>query len=211
MSVGNRSGGAVVECASEPITDPQQLRQLDEQRRLARFQFANRYSSEPSDPLSNYRITFGKTQSPLIKLRLDTLFMSARRALQDGIYGDETGYIYVFHDLGDPVNILKIGRTRRDARRRVSEWNRILAEAVDGPVARNVVLLYAYPTVANQFAERIIFEALRCERITNRLNLVTGDELSEFFRIDNFLALKIFIRQTLLFIDQFIKINRQPR
>lgn len=195
------SGGS---CISRPVTDRDRLQLIAEARATPEFRFAGRRRNAPRDPLLNYEIAFALTPNPLVRMRLENLFSRAGAAIREGAYRDYSGYIYVFHDLADPIDVIKIGRTERDPRKRVAEWNRELAEQQSGGREQNVVLLFAYPTVANEFAERVVHETLRCEHVGDRLNINSGDELSEFFRVRNFRALKIFLRQTLAYVDRFV-------
>lgn len=190
-------------CVSEAVTDRERLRLIAELRGTPEFRFSGAFRRSAMSPAANYEVAFGRTPNPLVRERLDRLFQSARAAVASGLYGDRRGYIYVFHDLADASDVVKIGRTERDPRKRVAEWNRELATE-NGGRQQNVVMLFAYPTVANAFAERVVHEALRCEHIGNRLSVASGNELSEFFRIGNFRALKLFLRQTLAHVDRFI-------
>jgi hypothetical protein len=191
-------------CTSAPVTDTQRLTAIARERAKRQYRFVGpRTTIGLQHPLANYEIAFARTPNPLVRERVTRLFAGARQSIAAGFYGDTRGFIYVFHDLGDADNIVKIGCTERKPHKRVAEWNRELAQSTDSTL-QNVVLLFAYPTFANTFAEEIIFETLRCERIGNRLNPITGAELKEFFTINNFLALKVFLRQTIAYIDNFV-------
>ena len=188
-------------CASQPVRDPQRLLQIEARRAMPDERFSGLRSGERLlNPTAQYEVSFGLTPDPLVRERVDKLFEGARLAIAEGRYNDTPGYIYVFHDNGDDDDVLKIGRTERRPNQRVAEWNRTLS-TTDDAGERNVVMLFAYPTMANVFAERIVQETLRCEHLRGRLSVATGEELTEFFRIKNFLALKVFLRQTLAYID----------
>jgi len=191
-------------CVSVPVIDAQRLELIARERAKRQYQFVGpRTILGLRHPLANYEIAFARTPNPLVRERVARLFTSANQGIAEGFYGDTRGFIYVFRDLGDPDNIFKIGCTERKPHKRVAEWNRQLAQDVDSTL-QNVVLLFAYAAFANSFTERVIQETLRCERIGNRLNPITGEELTEFFTIDNFLALKVFLRQTIAYIDDFV-------
>lgn len=190
-------------CSNRPVTNRVRLDAIRVLRQTPEFNFSGRGARRaPQNPMLNYEVAFLRIPNPLVELRVNNYLQGAKAAIKAGLYGDYRGYIYVFHDLADPDNVVKIGRTERDPRKRIAEWNRELAETSGHE--QNIVMLFAYPTVANVLAERIVHETLRCEHIGDRLSINSGDELSEFFRISNFRALKIFLRQTLAFVDQLV-------
>jgi hypothetical protein len=198
-------------CVSEEVTDPERLRLIEQLRRAPEFRFSGVFRRAVQSPAVNYEVAFARKMHPLVRVRLDRLLERARANIAAGRYGDRRGYIYVFHDLADGNNVVKIGRTVREPHKRVAEWNRELVTESGERRQRNVVLLFAYPTLANEFAERVVHEALRCEHIGNRLSVASGNELSEFFRIANFRALKLFLRQTLAYVDRFVFGARRRR
>lgn len=143
-----------------------------------------------------------RIKAMLDKERLDILSGNAQVSKYD-----RSGFIYVFHFLSDPITILKIGKTIRTPEERRAEWERELAPEE----GQSVVLLFAYRTIANSFAESIIHTLLTCQHSTGRINPLTNDRLEEFFEIRNVMALKVFIRQTLLYIDRFSRYWRGQR
>ena len=208
-------------CQSRPLRDPRTIAAVRAHRRTNAFSFVRTPTTAPYNPLPPvdvFAVAFGLAPDPRVAERVETLFTAeATRILQsvpaaeatsdDQLLDDERGFIYVFHDAADPPNVLKIGRTHRDPRKRVAEWERELAP--EG--GKSLRLLAAYPTVANEFSEHVVQEMLRCQRITNRLNPVSNLELDEFFIVENLLALKLFIRGSLLFIDRFYMYWRARR
>lgn len=192
------------QCRSDPVRDPERQNQIRAQRTRRVYRFTAGRQVAVHNPLLSYEVAFMRAPDPLVRERVEALLQAAASAVVRGEYSDRPGYIYVFHDLADADNLVKIGRTRRTPTQRVAEWNRALATPGDSGRARNVVLLFAYKTLANEFAERIVKETLRCQHIPNRLALTSGDELTEFYRIDAILPLKIFLRQTLAYIDALI-------
>lgn len=198
-------------CVSEEVTDPERLEMIAQLRRTPEFRFSGGFRRVVQSPMVNYEVAFAHKMHPLVRLRLENLLRRARGNIAAGRYGDRRGYIYVFHDLADHSSVVKIGRTVRSPQKRVAEWNRELATEGSARHERNVVLLFAYPTLANEFAERVVHEALRCEHIGNRLSVASGNELSEFFRIANFRALKLFLRQTLAYVDRLVAVSARRR
>lgn len=208
-------------CRILPITDPQKLAAINAHRNTPAFSFVQQLSSrsvEPLPPIDNYAIVFKLAPDPRINQRIQNLFtQESERIMASALpnevvdreqpYGDADGYIYIFHDLADPANVLKIGRTVRRPQQRIAEWERELAP----DEGKSVYLLAAYPTIANEFAETVLHEVLRCQRIANRINPVTNNELEEFFTIGNLLAAKLLVRQSLRFIDRFIAFWRSRR
>lgn len=158
-----------------------------------------------SDPAVVFQVAFNKQADARIVARVRQKFAAKKRELEGGGSGaeqesrDAPGYIYCFHDIGDQPNVLKIGRTSRTPEERLAEWERELAPES----GQSLIMLFAYHTDCNEFAEDIIHDLLSCRQIHNRINPNTGGELVEFFTIDNALALSIFIRETLRFINQF--------
>ncbi len=170
----------------------------------------------PAHPTLLYAVCFGAQLDPIIAKRLSNVFaeqferMIALPALDESpaqarMRIDAPGYIYCFHDIGDPPNVLKIGRTSRTPEQRLREWERELAPEP----GKSLHLLFAYPTKHNQFAERVVHETLRCENVVNRLNPLTGDELEEFYTIENVMALSIFVRETIAFVDRWWRSSRR--
>lgn len=192
------------QCQSEPVRDGQRMLQIESQRTKRQHRFVGGQRVAALKPTLSYEVAFARTPDPMVAARVSALLQGARNGIRQGLYNDKPGYIYVFHDLADAPNVVKIGRTTRAPTRRVSEWNRALAPATGGGTRRNVVLLFAYPTRANSFAERVVHETLRCQHLANRIGVVSGDEQSEFFRVDAIMPLKVFIRQTLAFVDALV-------
>lgn len=200
-------------CRVLPITEPQKLDAIDAYRTTPAFSFLQQlstHSTEPLPPIDNYAVAFKLAPDARVNQRVQQLFAKETERIMESAlpgetvdreqpYGDAAGYIYIFHDLADPARVLKIGRTVRDPRQRMSEWERELAP----DEGKSIYLLAAYATIANEFAEAVVHEVLRCHRIANRINPVTNDELEEFFTLDNLMAAKLFVRESLRFIDRF--------
>jgi len=153
---------------------------------------------KPTHPLTSYQIAFERRPDERVTKSLRSMLRREQRRAERGIFDDEPGYIYCFHDLADARNVLKIGRTHRTPEERLSEWAQKLAP---GDKDRAVVLLFAHKTSYNKLAERVIHEVLFCESMGKRLN-VDGDKMEEFFRLDNALAASIFVRQTIAYVEQ---------
>lgn len=208
-------------CRVQPIGEQRKLAAIDAYRRTPAFSFVQQLSAsntEPLPPIDNYAVAFKLAPDPRVNQRVQQLFATeSERIMASALpgetvdreqpYGDAPGYIYIFHDLADPARVLKIGRTARDPRRRMAEWERELAP----DEGKSIYLLAAYPTLANEFAESVVHEVLRCHRIANRINPVTNDELEEFFTLDNLMATKLFVRESLRFIDRFCAYWRARR
>lgn len=202
-------------CRTRPIRGASTIAALRAYRMRPQFKFEKGKAEDDEEalpPIDVFVVSFGLEPDPRVNERVQTLFareagriMSTELSFVDdddnnsSVYGDAAGYLYALHVLSDPANITKIGRTRRDPRKRRSEWELELAPQE----GQSVILLCAYPTVANEFAERVIHEVLRCQHVTNRINPLTNDELVEFFVIENLMALKLFLRESLRFIDRY--------
>lgn len=168
----------------------------------------------PAHPTLTYSVCFGAQLDERIVLQLRKLFAEQFERIRSVPAADESraerarrvdarGYIYCFHDIGDPVDVLKIGRTRRTPEQRLREWERELAPEP----GKSLYLLFAYRTDHNQFAERVINLVLRCENLSKRINALTGDDLDEFYRINNMMALAVFVRETIAFVDRWWRIT----
>jgi hypothetical protein len=192
----------VVVCENQPIVDRRVLSAVRAYRASSAFAFVGRGVrdvTEPLPPVDNFLVCFGVRPDDRVRERVQSIFRDVASALAANEIRCERGFIYVFHDSGDPPNVLKIGRTRRTPTRRLAEWERQLAPEP----GKSLRLLSAYATSANRVAERVIHELLRCQRIANRINPIDNNELDEFFTVDNLLALALFIRETLRYIDAF--------
>jgi len=152
----------------------------------------------PVHPLTAYQIAFGRAADERVAKSLQRALRREQRRAERGIFDDEPGFIYCFHDLADDVRVLKIGRTHRAPEARLREWQQQLAPDSSEPA---VVLLFAYRTNFNKLAERVVHEVLFCESMGKRLN-IDGSKMEEFFALDNALAASIFVRQTLAFVEQ---------
>lgn len=193
------------QCRIEPVHNERQWRAIKVLRKTRPFVFVAdpRQTLPPPqqrpDPVSIYQVAFGEQVDRRVVENVRRLFKNVANSEQR----DRPGYIYCFHDIGDPPTVLKVGRTSRKPEERLAEWENDLAPEP----GRSIILLFAYPTSCNKLAERVVHELLRCRRIHNRFNPVTGDELIEFFTIDNALALSIFIRLTLGYIDSVCRLK----
>ena len=162
-------------------------------------------------PVDYYQACFELEPDARVIGRMKLLLDKERDAILDGTAQinkyDRDGYIYVFHFLSDPSHVIKIGRTIRSPEQRRAEWEHQLApeEGV------SVVMLFSYKTLANVFAESIIHTVLTCQHAAGRINVLSNDSLEEFFAVPNLMALKMFIRQTIQYIDQFSRYWRAQR
>lgn len=214
----------IVVCKPLPLSDATVKAAVQAARQTATFSFVktaddNSISDDSLPPVDVYTIAFGLQPHPLIAERVSKLFAREATSIVESAlpeeprgekelpYGDESGYIYVFHDIADPANVLKIGRTRQTPLERLAEWERELAPEA----GKSLHLLAAYPTIANRFAERIVQELLRCHHIANRINPVTGRTLEEFYEIENLMALKLFLREMLRFVNEYCTYWRKRR
>jgi hypothetical protein len=212
------------ECRSEPVTNNALLALIGKLKLLRRFRFApaqraetitsaeaaylNRIANNMT-PTDLYKLFFKELPDPRVERKVRNELALERKGIMSGerqrAREERSGYIYVFRDVGDPLNVLKIGRTIRPPEQRIAEWEHELSP--EG--GKNVILLFAYATVATTFAERIIHQTLFCEWLPKRLNARTSNALIEFFKIDNFLALKLFVRETIKYIDRLSLFYRQ--
>lgn len=172
-------------------------------RRTREFRFVGGRRSratarKPTHPLTSYQIAFERKPDERVVASVRKMFRREERRAERGIFDDEPGYIYCFHDLADAADVLKIGRTHRTPDERLSEWATQLAP---DSKERAVVLLFAHKTSYNKLAERVIHEVLFCESMGKRLN-VDGNKMEEFFRLDNALAASIFVRQTIAYVER---------
>lgn len=110
---------------------------------------------------------------------------------------DAPGSIYAFWITGQPLDQIKIGRTTQKTEERIAEWERSLTPE-PGDIVNE---LFAFETRYNELAERIIHTTLTCEKIGRLRHPRTGRELTEFFRIDNVLLLRLFIAMCVRYAD----------
>lgn len=171
-------------------------------------------------PTEAYTTAFLRTPDIAIERAVAALLVSERRAILAGrrldLSADERarlppdarqahnydppGYIYVFRNSVDPdTRHMKIGRTARAVRTRLTEWELEL-EPQEGAQIQE---LFAVPTRYNKFTERVVHTVLTCERIGGVRNRRTGAELREFFTIDSLMALKLFIAHAVAYCDAF--------
>lgn len=196
------------QCREQPITSPKQREAIRMLRTTPRFVFVPKQDPpaapprQLADPTIVFQVAFNRQVDGRIVRRIRELFEKKKRDLAqygEAASGDDPGYIYCFHDIGDRPDVLKIGRTKRTPEERLVEWENDLSPEV----GQSLIILCAYPTECNKFAEDIFKALLACRQIHNRINPHTGAELTEFFTIDNAMATNIFIRETLRFINDF--------
>jgi hypothetical protein len=139
-------------------------------------------------------------------MRGERLPIDARRpAVIDRQQPDEPGVVYCFWNILDRPELKKIGRSRRRAEERGREWEAALTPA-EGQL---IVILFSVHTKYNVFAERIVHGVLLCERLAGRVNEVNGQLLTEYFRVGNLMALKLFVMLCVGYIDQWGDIVRR--
>src|SRR6056297_1260879 len=190
----------VLVCKTRPIKDKSVRGAVAAYRKQRQFQFVGGGRiGKALPPVDNFMVALGLQPDERLRARVQDIFAAAGAALLANSVRCERGYIYVFHDSGDPANIVKIGRTSRTPGQRLAEWERQLAPEP----GKSLRLLSAYPTRANRIAERVVQELLRCQRVENRINPLDNRQLDEFYRIDNVLALALFVRETLRYVDNF--------
>ena len=110
---------------------------------------------------------------------------------------DEPGVVYCFWNTLDRPELKKIGRTRRRAEQRGREWEATLTPEP----GQQIVMLFSVATQHNVFAEKIVHAALLCEHQGGRVNERTGQLLTEYYRVRNLMALKLFMMLCVGYID----------
>ena len=209
----------VMQCTDEPLSQAEEnkvnrLRKTSPQFNFRRAQHNAATGKQKLaslnkqlSPVDVYIVCFKKTPDERIRARVVTYLRNVAQGIVRGEQQCEQGYIYVFHDIGDPNTVLKVGRTSRTPTKRLAEWEKQLAPEA----GKSIVLLTAYATCANRIAERVIHELLRCSRVSNRINPLDNNELEEFFEIENVLALALFVRGTINYIDAYCRYYRRLR
>ena len=145
-------------------------------------------------PTDAYAILFLRGVDPTLIESVRTIIADRRRRLFD-----EPGVIYVFWVRGHPTNQFKIGRSVNSAERRVSDWSRAIAPRrrhTDDIIETRddaVNLLFSFPTRYNALAEALVHTTLAYEQVDKLRHPTSGRELTEFFWIDNVLALRLLI------------------
>ena len=97
------------------------------------------------------------------------------------------GYVYAFWDFNDPPTTVKIGSTRRRPQKRIAEWRNSLYGPLliddDGADQKpsSLTMLFAYHCMDARAAEAIVHGILACSRISDRVNVATGEYLTEYF------------------------------
>lgn len=222
-----------VTCRNDPITDPAERSRFDALRHLlaaAAFrtgvappvQLPSLGESLLLSPSQAYAVCFLRTLDARIEALLQRAFDDERRAIWAGrrlpppskdepplvarSRFDPPGVIYVFRDssLRDRL-VVKIGRTSRTARSRLVEWERELAPQE----GEQLQLLFAVPARYHEFAEETIHRTLECERLDKFINRRSGRKLREFFRVEQFMALKLFVLLSVAYTDQFGALQRR--
>lgn len=203
-------------CRARPFRDENTRAAVLAMRKSHAFSFVSGGTvTVPISPIDAYAVAFGVEPDARISERVQQLFTNEiTRIIESKLpseiepgdrelpYGDATGYIYILKDLGDTdANILKIGRTRQTPDQRLAQWRAELAPERDGRAS--IVLISAFETIANRFAEHVVHEILSCHRIANRINPVTNHQLTEFFLIENVMAAMLFLREVARFINAF--------
>jgi hypothetical protein len=122
-----------------------------------------------------------------------------RPKLVRGQRPDEPGVIYCFWNTRDRPELKKIGRSRRRAEERGREWEATL----EPEPGQQIVMLFSVPTRYNVFAERVVHAALLCEHQDARVNERSGQLLTEYYRVTNLMALKLFVMLCIGYIDQW--------
>lgn len=112
---------------------------------------------------------------------------------------DESGVVYCFWNILDRPELKKIGRTRRRAEQRGREWE----AALSPEEGQQIVMLFAVPTKHNVFSERVVHAALLCEHVPHRVNEQSGRQLTEYYRVNNVMALKLFVMLCVGYIDSW--------
>lgn len=207
-------------CRATPVTESRAHGAILALRKSARFQFVQTTNpTRPVDamwradeivsPVDIYIIVTMKVPDPRIRLRIDRLFHEAAAAIRNRRDGSEAaGWIYIFHDIADPPDVLKIGRTTAASpEERIAEWERELAPEP----GRSLILLGAYQTVANRLAERVLQELFTCEHIEKRVNPVSGRRLTEFYQLGNLMTTKLIVREVLRSVNSFVTYWRRRR
>jgi len=215
------------QCRVTPIDNKKVVAFLREARRLPDFRFVatddvasatprridrtalRRFVSEWT-PVDYYKACFDLEPDPRVVGRVRKMMAREREGIINGTRqyhkSEFAGYIYCFHYLADPEDVVKIGRTQREPDQRVHEWEQEL-----GAKPGDVVLLFAYGTVANKFAEAIIHAVLTCEHQVARINARTDEMLDEFFRVRNIMALKKCVARIVAFVNSFSLYYRDRR
>jgi len=222
-------GAGTLRCVNRPLRDQARVAAAQFRAGLARVVFRRGVAPPYVDasgtrrllaPTDAYATAFLRVADVPIVRAVGALFERERRAIAAGwrldLSADERarlppdvrrrhnydppGLIYVFRDSRDPdTRHMKIGRTVRSVRERLTEWERDLAPEGGAQVQE----LFAVSARYNEFTETVIHTVLTCERLSDVRNRRTGAELREFFRIDSLMALKLFIAHTAAYCDAF--------
>lgn len=142
-------------------------------------------------PTDAYATVFLRGADPIITKSIETIRRDRERN-----FLDNPGVIYVFWVRGQPINEVKIGRSINKAERRAADWSRVIA-----PTGSKVKLLFSFQTRYNALAEQIIHATLAAEQIEKLKHPTTGRALTEFFRVDNILLLRLFILLCIRYSD----------
>jgi len=186
------------ECRPQQIVDVREQQFVIAKRQSAAFQFLVRGARKPLvRPSVAYAVAFARRTDPTIAVRVGRLFQRAQKSTDL----PKSGYIYVFHDRESDSDIVKIGKTESNPYKRLAEWQSELAPNEE----TSVDLLCAYRASDVTLAELVVHETLLCERQRAYVNPVTQRQLTEFFRVDNALALQIFVRQAVAFVNAFTR------
>lgn len=214
------------QCRVTPIDNKKVVAFLRQARRLPEFRFVADDTLAPTPrvadwsalkrfvadwtPVDYYKACFELEPDPRVFGRVRKMLAREREGIMNGTrqYHESEfgGYIYCFHYLADPEDVVKIGRTQREPDQRVREWEHEL-----GAKAGDVVLLFAYRTVANKFAEAVVHAVLTCEHQVARINARTDEVLDEFFRVRNIMALKKCLARIVAFINALSLYYRDRR
>lgn len=183
----------IVACRSTPLVG----KELEKARALAREIASKELRGEQLPvmfPTDAYAVFFERRADSILDASIQTLLANMRQRVASGRLDDTPGVIYAFWITGEPTDHIKIGRSAQTPQQRMADWNRSIAGRGASSRQEQVVnQMHARRTRFNILAESLVHTTLTCEHLGQLRHPTTGSALTEFYRIQNIMALRLFM------------------
>lgn len=164
------------------------------------FEQIRTFGVMPTQPAAAYKALFAEILDPWIVGRIQGLYMERANMFQP-VRRQSRGWIYVFRDVRNGPNEIKLGLTRQKTpEQRLAQWRRELGDG-DGTA---LSMLFAVPTTEPVLAEAILHLLLWCRQLVGRINRLTDRQLVEFFYVEDVVSLRYLCRAVARHVDGFV-------
>lgn len=192
----------IVACRSAPLAG----QDLEKARALARDIARKELRGEQLPvmfPTDAYAVFFERRADRILDASIQTLLANMRQRVANGRLDDGPGVIYAFWLTGEPTDHIKIGRSAQTPHQRMADWNRVFAgRRTSGSHTELVVnQMHARRTRYNMLAESIVHTTLTCEHLAQLRHPTSGAALTEFYRIQNLMTLRLFMAMCARYAD----------